>query len=293
MINLYVDGGCKPDRKGGWGAIILEDGKIREIAGKAESTTSNRMEIMAAIQGLNHIPPGSEVTVHSDSQYLVNTMTSGWKRRANLDLWVELDRLVQAHRVNWEWLPGHIGHPYGERAHLLADRMAGIAGEEVPQDTGDKLTHVDSSGQARMVDISGKLDTEREAEARGRVVMEPGTFGLLQRGEAAKGDVLAVARLAGIMAAKQTPYLIPLCHPILITEVSVQFQLDEEHSAVEIIATARTDGKTGVEMEAMTAVAISALTIYDMLKAVDRGIRIEEIRLTRKSGGKSGTIILE
>jgi cyclic pyranopterin phosphate synthase len=144
-----------------------------------------------------------------------------------------------------------------------------------------------------MVDVSAKPDTVREAVARGKVRMLPVTFQLIKQGGMAKGDVLAVAQLAGIMAAKKTPDLIPLCHPILISDVKVEFSLDEAGSAVEITATASSTGKTGVEMEAMTAAAVAALTIYDMCKAVDRGMSVENIRLARKSGGKSGQIDLE
>jgi cyclic pyranopterin phosphate synthase len=144
-----------------------------------------------------------------------------------------------------------------------------------------------------MVDVTRKLDTQREAIARGVVRMKASTFDLLKKGEIAKGDVLVVAQLAGIMAAKQTPNLIPLCHPILIGDVKVEFDLDEENSVVEITTTVKSTGKTGVEMEALTATAVAALTIYDMCKAVDRGMKIENIRLTRKSGGKSGVIALE
>ena len=144
-----------------------------------------------------------------------------------------------------------------------------------------------------MVNIIDKADTHREAVARGQVKMKASTFQLIKEGKIAKGDVLTVAQLAGIMAAKQTPSLIPLCHPILLGEVKVEFNLDEKDSAVEIAATVESTGKPGVEMEALTATAVTALTIYDMCKAVDRGIRIENIRLVRKSGGKSGTINLE
>ena len=157
----------------------------------------------------------------------------------------------------------------------------------------EKLTHIDSKGRPRMVDVSEKPDTQREAVARGTVRMLDSTFQLLAKGEMAKGDVLVVAQLAGIMAAKKTSDLIPLCHPILIGDIRVEFGLDEENSSVEITATVQSTGKTGVEMEAMTAIAVSALTIYDMCKAVDRGMKIENIRLIKKSGGKSGTINLE
>jgi cyclic pyranopterin phosphate synthase len=157
----------------------------------------------------------------------------------------------------------------------------------------EELTHIDEQGRPRMVDVSGKPDTEREAVAKGVVRMKPATLERIKKGQMAKGDVLAVAQLAGIMAAKETPHLIPLCHPILIADVKVEFKLDVRNSAVEITTTAKSLGKTGVEMEALTATAIAALTIYDMCKAVDRSIRIENIRLVKKSGGKSGTITLE
>ncbi|MCH7996740.1 MAG: cyclic pyranopterin monophosphate synthase MoaC [Chloroflexi bacterium] len=157
----------------------------------------------------------------------------------------------------------------------------------------DGLSHIDEKGRARMVDISAKPDTERVALARGRVVMKPSTLRLIGEGGIPKGDVLSVAQIAGIMAAKNTPNLIPMCHPLLLTGISVDFSLDPEAGVIEITATVKTTGKTGVEMEALTAVTGSALTIYDMCKAVDRGMRIQDVRLVRKSGGKSGTIELE
>jgi len=156
-----------------------------------------------------------------------------------------------------------------------------------------KLTHVDESGRPRMVDVTEKPDTHRQAVARGLVRMQPDTLELIKKGQVAKGDVLSVAQLAGITAAKQTPNLIPLCHPILISDVRIEFDIDDKESTVAITATVESTGKTGVEMEAMTATAVAALTIYDMCKAVDRGMKIENIRLIRKSGGKSGTITLE
>jgi len=157
----------------------------------------------------------------------------------------------------------------------------------------EKLTHMDESGRPKMVDITQKPDTHRQAVAKGTVRMQAATLDLLKKGEMAKGDVLVVAQLAGIMAAKQTPNLIPLCHPLLIGDIRIEFSLNEKDSTVEITTTVESTGKTGVEMEALTATAVTALTIYDMCKAVDRGMRIENIRLIRKSGGKSGTITLE
>ncbi len=157
----------------------------------------------------------------------------------------------------------------------------------------NELSHVDEQGRARMVDVSAKADTEREAVARGLVFMKPSTLKLVAEGGISKGEVLSVARVAGIMAAKHTPDLIPMCHPLLLTHVEVDLRLDSEINAIEITATVRTTGKTGVEMEALTAVSGSALTIYDMCKAVDKAMRIEKVRLVRKTGGKSGDIVLE
>ena len=156
-----------------------------------------------------------------------------------------------------------------------------------------KLSHLDEQGNARMVDVTDKTPSVREATAAGEIVMQPETLSLIQRGGLPKGDVLAVARVAGIMAAKRTPDLIPMCHPLPLTSVSVDFAFDEERSAVLITGRAKCTGVTGVEMEALTAVSVAALTIYDMCKAVDRGMRIGNIRLQRKTGGKSGDIILE
>lgn len=156
-----------------------------------------------------------------------------------------------------------------------------------------QLTHLDEEGRAHMVDVGGKPDTKRVAVAKGEITMRPETLALIQEGGIPKGDVLAVAQVAGIMAAKRTYTLIPMCHPLLLTHVAVEFTPDEAENLIEITATAKITGKTGVEMEAMTAVAVAALTIYDMCKAVDRAMHITNIRLVRKSGGKSGEIILE
>jgi cyclic pyranopterin phosphate synthase len=152
-----------------------------------------------------------------------------------------------------------------------------------------RLTHFDKEGKAAMVDVGAKAETERIAVARGRVTMKPETLALVKAGGMGKGDVLGVARLAGIMAAKRTAELIPLCHPLALSSVAVDLTLDETGAAVEIEAKVRLTGRTGVEMEALTAVSVAALTVYDMCKAVDRGMTISDIRLTHKSGGKSGT----
>jgi len=155
-----------------------------------------------------------------------------------------------------------------------------------------KLSHVDESGRARMVDVSVKRETAREAVATGTVRMKPETLALIQSGGLPKGDVIAVAQLAGVMAAKRTSDLIPMCHHLLLDNVDVRIRPDEAQSRLEITATVRSTGKTGVEMEALTAVVVAALTVYDMCKAVERGISIEGVRLLKKSGGKSGDIAL-
>jgi cyclic pyranopterin phosphate synthase len=162
-----------------------------------------------------------------------------------------------------------------------------------PSDARPALSHIDESGRARMVDVSGKDDTQRIALARGRVTMQRETLDLIALGAVAKGNVLTTAQIAGIMAAKRTHELIPMCHPLLLTGIDVSLELNSEETAVEIEASVRTTGKTGVEMEALTAVSVAALTIYDMCKAVDRGMRIESVRLAEKHGGKSGDLILE
>ena len=156
-----------------------------------------------------------------------------------------------------------------------------------------KLSHLDESGRARMVDVTAKKDTVREAVATATVRLRPATLALIQSGGLPKGDVFAVAQIAGVMAAKRTHELIPMCHPLLLTDVDVRLEPVEKESALAITAVVRSTGKTGVEMEALTAVVVAALTVYDMCKAVERGIRIEGVRLLRKSGGRSGDIALQ
>ena len=287
MIRIYTDGACSGNPgPGGWAAIIVSKNGREEIRGREKKTTNNRMEITAAIEGLAKTPVGSDVVIESDSQYLVNTMTKNWKKKANQDLWKKLDELVAERSVSWVWIRGHNGHLENERADKLANEMAEVSGNPNP-------THFDADGKVHMVDVTDKATTERIATARGSVVMNPDTLRLIQKGEMAKGDVLAVAQIAGVMAAKQTHQIIPLCHPLPITSIDVDLQLDEERSTIEISATARTTAKTGVEMEALTAVSAAALTIYDMCKAMDRAMRIDNIRLIKKSGGRSGDIVLE
>lgn len=292
MIRLYTDGAYNPGRRrGGWAAVVEADGEPENLSGWAENTSSNRMEIAAALEGIMRTPEGAEVTVFTDSQYVFGTMTQGWKRRANNDLWEKLDAAVAGRKVAWVWIEGTNNHPLHQRAHRLANEQAGLKAE-APHPDGE-LTHIDVEGRPRMVDVSAKPDTLREAVARGRVKMQPATLELILKGEVAKGDVLTVARIAGIMAAKRTPDMIPLCHLLLLDDIDVDLTPDSDKSVVEIKATVKSRGKTGVEMEALTAVMAAGLTVYDMCKAVDRAMRITDVRLVRKSGGKSGTIELE
>ena len=327
MIDIYTDGSCIGNPgPGGWAAIIVENGATRKLHGRDEKTTNNKMEVLAAIQGIEATPPGVDVCVHSDSSYLINTMTKNWKRNKNRDLWARLDSAVARRNVQWRWVKGHSGHPMNEKADRIANAeargepvnnqptpsqsdhpptvipaKAGIQSPVIHQSPSTelnpspekKLSHVDATGKAQMVDVGPKDSTERMAVVTGSVLMQPETLKLIESNAIEKGDVLGVARIAGVMAAKNTAQLIPLCHPLPLDQVTVEFRVDQDRSAVDIRATARTTAKTGVEMEAMTAVSVAALTVYDMCKAVDRGMRIGDIRLRRKSGGKSGDIVLE
>jgi cyclic pyranopterin phosphate synthase len=159
--------------------------------------------------------------------------------------------------------------------------------------TVEKITHLDESGRAKMVDVSDKEDTERVAIAKGEVTMQPQTFELIRAGMIKKGDVLSVAQVAGIMAAKRTSELIPMCHPLPLMDIKVDLTLDNELPGVQITSYVKTIAKTGVEMEALTAVAIAGLTVYDMAKAAEKTMRIQNIRLVKKTGGQSGDIVNE
>ena len=168
----------------------------------------------------------------------------------------------------------------------MTDKLSPLAAQAT-----SPLTHFDAQGQAHMVDVAGKAATHRSATAQGRIVMLPGTLALVLSGNAKKGDVLGVARIAGIMAAKKTSDLIPLCHPLALTHVSVAFTPDDAAHSIDCTAIVETVGPTGVEMEALTAVQVALLTIYDMCKAVDRGMTITDVRVLQKHGGKSGSFV--
>ena len=306
MIDIYTDGACSGNPgRGGWAAVIVEGGSKRTLHGSEEDTTNNRMEMMAVIKGLEALPRSASATVHSDSSYVINTMTRNWKRNANKDLWSRLDAAAAARSVRWRKVPGHSGVPLNEEADALAAREAGSRGGaaqadppappslNAPRTPAKALSHVGDSGEARMVDVGPKEPTRRVAMAKGSVVMSADTLDLIRTNSAEKGDVLGVARVAGVMAAKNTAQLIPLCHPLPLDQVTVSFELVDAPASVSIAAEARTTAKTGVEMEALAAVSVAALTIYDMCKSSDRRMRIEGVRLVRKSGGRSGDIELE
>jgi cyclic pyranopterin phosphate synthase len=307
MVEIYTDGAFNPvGKRGAWAAVIVENGKKLSLSGSADATSSSRMEIAAVVEGLQRTPPGSEITIYTDSQYVYNCASQGWKRKVNLDLWLKLDAATSERKVHWQWITGDSPGQYHVEAHSLAtgaatrveavettpEKLPWKSPENLPGPAPVALSHLDSEGRPRMVDVTEKADTEREAIARCEVVMLPGTLALLKQGTLPKGDVLTVAQIAGIMGAKQVPSLIPLCHPLLLSSIKVELTIAEPDK-VAITTRVKNTGKTGVEMEALTAAAVAGLTIYDMCKAVDKGMRITNIRLIKKSGGKSGTIILE
>ena len=332
-ITIYTDGSAIGNPgPGGYGAVMIQGKRRNELSAGFRRTTNNRMEMLAVIESLKALKDRREITLYSDSKYVVDAINKGWARKwrandwmrnrkesaLNPDLWDQMLDQLDRHDVDIQWVKGHAGIDGNERADKLAvqagkgHNLAIDQGYETPNHIPQpsllgapepesppgiepfiKLTHVDEAGKAQMVDVGGKPDTDREAIARGRVLMRPETLELIESNVFEKGDVLGVARIAGIMGAKNTSQLIPLCHPLPLNKIGVDFEFDKEASAVDIIATARTNGKTGVEMEALTAVTVSALTIYDMCKAVDRAMQIDSVRLARKTGGKSGDIILE
>ena len=336
MAQLYTAGSYNLEKHmGGWSVLLVDNDTRTVLSGMEAEVGADRMELIAAVSGIETLPSGSHITITSDSQYLVYTMTQGWRRWQDMDRWDYLDALCRDRVVEWVWRQGPTAPPENEfvwaqaewesgfrtqaplvaeffdkktpvffkEENALLEKEPGSGREEsdLQEDQQEQeklnvnveLTHLDDKGHAQMVNVGEKAITKREAIAKGSVVMKPETLALIAGGEIEKGDALAIARVAGIMAAKQTPSLIPLCHPIPLTHVSVELELDQEKSKVNITATAHATAQTGVEMEAMTAVSIAALTIYDMCKSVDRGIRIEAVRLARKSGGKSGQITLE
>ena len=303
-VSIYIGGISQPagggERgPGGWAAVLVGTGRRQVLSGHEGGTTTGRMELTAAVKGLEATVPEAEVTVYSVDEWMVNSVTLVSRRHGDVDLWAELDQLRAARKVTWQTTPARSGTEGEESAEAWAALEAALAqehhqtGEPVEEAPSPRLTHLDSRGQASMVDVGWKEETDREAVARGFVAMAPDTIHLVQEGLVKKGDALATARLAGIMGAKLTSQLIPLCHPIPLDRVTVDLEVDEARGGVMITASARTSAKTGVEMEALTAVSVAALTIYDMCKSADRGMRIHNVRLVSKRGGKSGDFVLE
>jgi cyclic pyranopterin phosphate synthase len=305
---IFTDGACKGNPgPGGWASLMIgANGERISLSGNTNGadTTNNVMELTAAIRILEAVPERTEVVVYSDSEYLVKTMTRHWKRNKNLELWRQLDALSKILDIRWEWIKGHAGNLGNEFVNDLAGYEAGVRktppqldhyfpsykNTEVGQ---EKLTHLDERGHAHMVDVGWKKETEREAVAKGTVFLKAETLSLMVSGGLEKGDALGAARLAGVMGAKLTPQLIPLSHPIPLDQVLVDLDPDETSNTVNITATAKSTGRTGVEMEALVAVMTAALTLYDMCKSLDRGMRIHDVRLVSKKGGKSGDLTLE
>ena len=286
MIKIYTDGSCLGNPgPGGWGAVIIyPDGNEKELSGADLDTTNNRMELQSVIEALDYLESGSIVELFSDSLYVLNTITKGWKKKANIDLWDKLESKIQKHsNISWYWVKGHSGDFYNEKVNDLAQGKAEMV-------KTNNLSHISEEGNVQMVDVGQKTDSERIAIAKGYVKVSKDIILQVLEANNPKGDVLNVSRIAGIMAAKRTPELIPLCHQIDLNHVDISIDIDEENNRFIIEATAKSNSKTGVEMESLVAVSVTALTIYDMTKAIDHDSLISEIHLVSKSGGKSGNI---
>nr|WP_081752927.1 cyclic pyranopterin monophosphate synthase MoaC [Kallotenue papyrolyticum] len=278
-------------------ALLLTPGSLAGLVLQSFGVTEARMrEAVELIAGRGTLRYAADASEHPLTQRTGEALElAGYLARAFGQTQVQPEHLLLALLE----FPGSAAlgvlQTLGIAREYLRDRTFTFMAQPTPLAIPDtaRLSHLDAQGRARMVDVGAKPETEREAIARGMVLMQPATLRLITSGAIAKGDVLATARIAGIMAAKRTSELIPLCHPLMLTHVSVELQPDAERSAIQISATVRTHGRTGVEMEALTAVTVAALTIYDMCKAVDRGMRLSEIRLAEKRGGTSGALVLE
>lgn len=286
MIQIHTDGSCLGNPgPGGWGAIIIyPDGDVKELSGSNQDTTNNRMELKAVIEALNFLESGSMIELFSDSLYVINTITKGWKKKANIELWNELDNVIQKHNnISWNWVKGHSGDFYNEKVNDIAQGKAEMVKK-------NNLSHVNEEGSVQMVDVGQKNDSERTAVAKGFVKVSQEIISQVLAANNPKGDVLSISRIAGIMAAKKTPELIPLCHQIDLNHVDITIDIDDENNRFVIEASTKSSSKTGVEMESLVAVSITALTIYDMTKAIDHDSLISDIQLVSKKGGKSGNI---
>ncbi len=289
---IYTDGSCSGNPgQGGWAGLIIDDQKIEtEISGFESNTTNNRMELLAVIKSIEKIEDGSAINLYSDSQYVINSITKNWKKEKNVDLWNELEKVLVNKSVQWFWVRGHSDNEFNNRV----DRLARNSSKQILKDDQDFfLTHLDNEGKIRMVDIDSKSSTKREAMAEALVQFQPKTLEIVMEGGLKKGDVFTVAKIAGITGSKKTSDLIPLCHKINLSYVDINFDVDIKKSQVKIISSVKAEYKTGVEMEALTAVMCAGLTIYDMCKSVDKLITIKEVKLIRKSGGKSGDFVFE
>jgi len=296
MIEIYTDGSCLGNPgPGGWAAIILDtndpDKTPSRIKGNCPDTTNNRMELLAVIEGIASTPSDRKIKVYSDSKYVVDTLNKNWKRKANLDLWEKLDQQIHNRNIEYIWIKGHANNTHNEEADNIAQQEANNIAQNPP--TSTNLSHTDKTGKISMVDISNKNTTLRIAKATCDVMTSHESFLAIKNNKIEKGDVISSARIAGILAAKKTSSIIPLCHPILISHIEITFNLDEANNVISITSKVTSSGQTGVEMEALTAVTISALTIYDMCKSIDKQTTITNIRLLKKSGGKSGIINFE
>ena len=296
MIEIYTDGSCLGNPgPGGWAAIILDtndpDKTPSRIKGNCPDTTNNRMELLAVIEGIASTPSDRKIKVYSDSKYVVDTLNKNWKRKANLDLWEKLDQQIHNRNIEYIWIKGHANNTHNEEADNIAQQEANNIAQNPP--TSTNLSHTDKTGKISMVDISNKNTTLRIAKATCDVMTSHESFLAIENNKIEKGDVISSARIAGILAAKKTSSIIPLCHPILISHIEITFNLDEANNVISITSKVTSSGQTGVEMEALTAVTISALTIYDMCKSIDKQTTITNIRLLKKSGGKSGIINFE
>ncbi|MBM25580.1 MAG: cyclic pyranopterin monophosphate synthase MoaC [Chloroflexi bacterium] len=296
MIEIYTDGSCLGNPgPGGWAAIILDtndpDKTPSRIKGNCPDTTNNRMELLAVIEGIASTPSDRKIKVYSDSKYVVDTLNKNWKRKANLDLWEKLDQQIHNRNIEYIWIKGHANNTHNEEADNIAQQEANNIAQNPP--TSTNLSHTDKTGKISMVDISNKNTTLRIAKATCDVMTSHESFLAIKNNKIEKGDVISSARIAGILAAKKTSSIIPLCHPILISHIEIAFNLDEANNVISITSKVTSSGQTGVEMEALTAVTISALTIYDMCKSIDKQTTITNIRLLKKSGGKSGIINFE
>ncbi len=271
-----------------WEALPLEQRRALVALGTADQIDPDAVRAaLAAAEPAPEPPPrADEARLEAPGERLIAALeTLGGERELSDATWAGLSRLERYALQGAASVGGRAPHAFGR---LLAAFDEILPEPEVPHAAPQELTHLTSSGEARMVDVGGKAVTHREARAVATVRMRPSTAERVVAASGPKGDVLSVARIAGIMAAKRTPDLIPLCHGIALTQVTVHFDVDVEAGRVTVEAGALADDRTGVEMEAMVAASVAALTIYDMLKAVERGMIIERVVLVEKAGGRSG-----